>query len=92
MGYLAWGFGVVIAVVVAVFLVVKALDSEAFFSVQTIGAVIFFSLLLAFLAYTIDKADKKGPCVSYETQMHYNAATKTMMPARVCTLRGEWVK
>lgn len=35
---------------------------------------------------------KSGPCVAYETQMHYNAATKTMMPAKVCVLRGEWVE
>ena len=32
-----------------------------------------------------------GPCLNWETQMHYNAATKTMMPAKVCTSRGEWV-
>lgn len=36
--------------------------------------------------------NKKGPCAQYETQMHYNAATKTMRPARVCVLRGEWVE
>lgn len=37
-------------------------------------------------------ADAKGPCVESEIQMHYNAATKTMMPAKVCILRGEWVE
>ena len=26
----------------------------------------------------------------YETQLYYNAATKTMMPAKVCAIRGEW--
>ena len=35
--------------------------------------------------------DAKGPCVHYEMQLYYNAATKTMMPAKVCTIRGEWV-
>ena len=38
------------------------------------------------------KENERGPCVQYETQMHYNAATKTTMPARVCVLRGEWVE
>lgn len=34
----------------------------------------------------------KSPCHKYETQLMYNAATKTMMPSRVCVLRGEWVE
>jgi len=38
------------------------------------------------------KEDEKGPCHQYETQMMYNAATKTMMPSRVCVLRGEWME
>lgn len=38
------------------------------------------------------KENEKGPCHQYETQMMYNAATKTMMPSRVCVLRGEWVE
>ena len=41
---------------------------------------------------SVHEKNQKGPCVQYETQMHYNAATKTMMPARVCVLRGEWVE
>lgn len=44
------------------------------------------------IIYLSRAADAEGPCVQYETQMHYNAATKTMMPARVCVLRGEWIE
>lgn len=40
----------------------------------------------------ITHENSKGPCVEHEIQMHYNAATKTIMPARVCVLRGEWVE
>ena len=38
------------------------------------------------------KEGEKGPCHQYETRLMYNAATKTMMPSRVCVLRGEWVE
>jgi hypothetical protein len=54
-------------------------------------AALIIAGLGAFFEVTQD-ANQKGPCVQYETQMHYNAATKTMMPARVCVLRGEWVE
>lgn len=33
---------------------------------------------------------KRGPCIEWQTQMMYNAATKTMMPAKFCVQRGEW--
>lgn len=55
-------------------------------------SVIFWIITIAFLCYAVVESNNKGPCVKYETQMHYNAATKTMMPARVCVLRGEWVE
>ena len=35
--------------------------------------------------------EKQYPCTLYEARMHYNAATKTPMPMRVCVERGEWV-
>lgn len=53
-------------------------------------------ILVVILFWVILLNDKslkeKGPCAQYETQMHFNAATKTMMPAKVCVLRGEWIK
>lgn len=34
--------------------------------------------------------ERDHPCVAYESRLTYNAATKTMMPMRVCVERGEW--
>lgn len=55
----------------------------------------YWSVVLGSVFWLIveaDKADKaKGPCLQYETRMMFNAATKTMMPAKFCSLRGEWV-
>lgn len=36
--------------------------------------------------------ERTRPCVAYESRMTYNAATKTMVPMRVCVERGEWEK
>lgn len=55
-----------------------------------IGAAFVIATLTVIFNAT-GSSNSKGPCVSYETQMYYNAATKTMMPARVCVLRGEWI-
>jgi high-affinity Fe2+/Pb2+ permease len=38
----------------------------------------------------VEEAELRNPCVQYESRMTYNAATKTMMPLRVCVERGEW--
>ena len=56
------------------------------------ASVIFWIATFAFLCYAVVESGNKGPCVKYETQMHYNPAVKTMMPARVCVQRGEWVE
>ena len=49
-------------------------------------------LMLAWvLSFAVDQK-ARNPCVEYELQMTYNAATKTMMPMRVCIERGEWVE
>lgn len=62
-------------------------------SVQAmVGAIILSIVILGVLINISLKENEKGPCHQYETQMMYNAATKTMMPSRVCVLRGEWVK
>lgn len=42
------------------------------------------------LLYAGMEESKKGPCIEWQTQMMYNAATKTMMPAKFCVQRGEW--
>lgn len=52
--------------------------------------VIDFVLFASFLQYLYDR-QQDTPCVKYETSMQFNAATKTVMPLRVCVERGEWV-
>lgn len=80
----------VVAVVVAiVWLALKAADGS------TTAGVTLVALVIPVLGVIINasiKESEKGPCHQYETRMMYNAATKTMMPSRVCVLRGEWVE
>lgn len=77
---------VVAWICVAVWLITKSIDeNNALYAVMALFVVIgpFF--------YFISSSNEIGPCVQYETQMHYNAATKTTMPAKVCVNRGEWI-
>jgi fluoride ion exporter CrcB/FEX len=46
----------------------------------------------SFVLGSIIAYEEENPCAKYETQMHYNAATKTAMPMKVCIERGEWVQ
>ena len=48
-------------------------------------------VLLALALNAMVEYEQENPCVEYESRLTYNAATKTMMPMRVCVLRGEWV-
>lgn len=48
-------------------------------------------VMLAFALNAAAKHEQEHPCVTYESRLTYNAATKTMMPMRVCVERGEWV-
>ena len=53
------------------------------------------TLVVVGLAWVIKQGNDNEahqPCVEYELQMTYNAATKTMMPLRVCIERGEELK
>ena len=56
-----------------------------------IPLIIFMIVSLTYFMYSVSKFNTQRPCVEYETRMMYNAATKTMMPARVCIERGEWI-
>ena len=49
------------------------------------------SMLAWAISWAVDQ-EARNPCVEYEARMTYNAATKTMMPMRVCIERGEWVE
>lgn len=59
------------------------------------GLVLFLLWLIGGVGFTINLAreeNKKGPCLQWENGMSYNAATKTMMPYKRCSERGEWVE
>lgn len=56
------------------------------------AAIVLVIVVLGVAINATIKEGEKPPCHQYETQMTYNAATKTMMPYRVCVLRGEWVE
>jgi hypothetical protein len=49
-------------------------------------------LMLAWGINAMLEHKRDNPCVAYESRLTYNAATKTMMPMRVCVERGEWVE
>ena len=87
--------GIVIVAAIAawfaatVWLLVQAVDGSKIAGLVCAVAIVVPIGLLVEAA--IDQS-KTGPCHQYETRMMYNAATKTMMPSRVCVLRGEWVE
>lgn len=62
---------------------------------DSIGSLIlaFFWLIggLGFLVNLTLEQSKEGPCLQWETGMSYNPATKTMMPYKRCSSRGEWL-
>ena len=90
MSYLLLGASVVACIVWLMFITISAINEGGI--VRIAAAFLSWSCMIAGIAYTGSQADEKGPCVQYETQLYYNAATKTMMPANVCVLRGEWIE
>lgn len=80
---------VVIVLVVLIWLGAKAMEGGR---VATVVLCFVVFLILGLIINADIKSETKGPCYEYKTQMMYNAATKTMMPSRVCVLRGEWVE
>lgn len=79
---------IVIVLVVVIWLVSRALDSDR---VAAVGVFFIIFIIIGLVVNSVIKTEDKGPCHKYETQMMYNVATKTMMPSRVCVLRGERV-
>ena len=56
------------------------------------AAFVLWAAVIGFMINAYDSEENKGPCLRYETSMYYNAGTKTMMPARRCAERAEWVQ
>jgi len=72
-----------------VWLFFKATETDSFTVRWVCGSLCFLGVAWA-LAQLVEQ-EQTQPCAQYETRSQYNAATKTMMPMRVCVLRGEWV-
>ncbi len=87
--YLLYGASIVLFIFV-VFWSLYALSSGSYAAIC--ASVVFWIAVSSLICYAVIDSNNKGPCVKYETQMHYNAAVKTMMPVRVCVQRGEWVE
>lgn len=78
-GLLIWLFG-------------RAVDSESLVSGETFLAAAVLIMGLSVLVYAAQQGDREGPCGEWRTEMQWNPGTKTMMPARFCVNRGEWIK
>lgn len=46
--------------------------------------------IAVFFAVYMGMKESNAPCIEWQTQMMYNAATKMMQPAKFCVQRGEW--
>ena len=88
--YLLLGVAFVAWVATAFFVIHLSVEGDGFWSFLPVT--IFFVVTVAGILYLADQQDNEAPCVQYEQRMMYNAATKMMMPARVCVERGEWVE
>lgn len=81
---------VVGVVAITLWLLCKSIEDP---SLKWISAVVvWFVALIAIGLYTSDKEDMQGPCIEYRTDWYWNAAVKTMMQAKICVARAEWVK
>lgn len=72
-----------------IWLIARAVDGSVLAGAAAIGLAI---VVLGVMINASIKENENGPCHQYETRLMYNAATKTMMPSRVCVMRGEWVE
>lgn len=79
---------IVHVLVMLIWLGVRAMDGNR---LAAAGVCFIIFIILGLVINSVIKSESRGPCHKYETQMMYNTTTKTMMPSRVCVLRGEWV-
>ena len=79
-------------IVVGYFVVFFFLLSQSLYDnkIAMVGFVCWCGLGVFFLLYAGMEESKQGPCVEWQTQIMYNAATKMMQPAKFCVQRGEW--
>lgn len=92
MEYVIAGALIVAAMVITGVLMVQAFIQDYLVNPWMGAFLIWAVFIVAVLIAAADQDEKKGPCLRYETSMYWNSGTKTMMPARICVERAEWVK
>ena len=86
------GILAVIAWIATLIFAMHRFEREGFLDPLGLVAVTLVVVGLAWVIKQGNDNEARHPCVEYELQMTYNAATKTMRPMRVCIERGEWVE
>ena len=86
-GFLISAF-IVSVLVVITWLLIRIMDGDR---LAAVGLCFIIFIVIGLVFNFATKSESRGPCHEYKTQMMYNAATKTMMPSRVCVLQGEWI-
>lgn len=80
-------------VIAIIYTGIMAMESRIWW-IRWACAAMCFGLMVAAVGAALNMAAQQtatGPCLRYETGMHYNPATKTTMPYRRCAERGEWI-
>lgn len=93
--YILYGLGTVLTVLLLGYVTIKAIDCCFDWNTPkawAVVAVVCWAIVLGGVFHVAVQEENKGPCLRYETSMYYNAGTKTMMPARRCAERAEWVQ
>lgn len=87
--YIVYSTASILAFLVLAKLFVAAVDGSV---PAAVGAFVIVVLALAAVIQGAANENKERPCAEYEIRMMCNAATKTVMPMRVCVLHGEWIE
>lgn len=91
MEYIIAGAIAVAVIAITATLMIQAFCQDSLLNPWMAGFLVWSVFVFAGMIAASAKEEQKGPCLRYETSMYWNAATKTMMPARVCVERAEWV-
>lgn len=83
---------IIIAWLATLIFAMHRFDTEGFLDPLGLVAATLVVVGLAWGIKQDNDNEARHPCVEYELQMTYNAATKTRRPMRVCIERGEWVE
>ena len=89
MTYLLVGFGAATWMATIGFAFYRWIEHES--AAAAFLLFVLIALTIGAVYWRIDALTNKGPCLRYETGVHFNPATKSMARYRVCAERGEWI-